>query len=133
MIATLLKLGWLNLRRDRVAQALTFMLPIVFFSIFASVFGGQGSGTSRIRVAVVDQDHSDFSTRIVAGLGKETGLRVWTPASEAGAAVLDRAGAEALVKKGFIEVIVAPGFDDAALEVLRGRKGWGQTLRIARS
>jgi phosphoribosylaminoimidazolecarboxamide formyltransferase/IMP cyclohydrolase len=43
---------------------------------------------------------------------------------------LDRAGAEALAKKGFVEVVVAPGFDDAALEVLRGRKGWGQTLRI---
>ena len=59
MILTILKLGWLNLRRDRVALALTFALPIVFFSIFASVFGGQGSGTSRIRIAVVDEDHSE--------------------------------------------------------------------------
>ncbi len=43
---------------------------------------------------------------------------------------LDRAAAEALAKKGFVEVLVAPGYDDDALEVLRGRKGWGQTLRI---
>lgn len=43
---------------------------------------------------------------------------------------LDRAGAEALVKKGFVEVVVAPGYDEAALEVLRARKGWGQTLRV---
>ena len=49
MIATLLKIGWLNLTRDRVAQALTFLLPIVFFSIFATVFGGQGDAqTARV-------------------------------------------------------------------------------------
>ena len=76
MIVTLLKAGWLNLRRDRVAQALTFLLPIVFFSIFALVFGGQRNGASRIGVAVVDEDHSEFSARIIAGLEKESGLRV---------------------------------------------------------
>lgn len=43
---------------------------------------------------------------------------------------LDRAGAEALARKGFVEVVVAPGFDEDALEVLRGRKGWGQALRL---
>ncbi len=42
MIATLLRIGYLNLSRDRVALSLKFLLPIVFFSIFASVFGGQG-------------------------------------------------------------------------------------------
>ena len=88
MIGTLLKAGWLNLRRDRVAQALTFLLPIVFFSIFASVFGGQGDGTSRIRVGVVDEDHSELSARIIAGLEKETALRV-RRATDNGAA-LDR-------------------------------------------
>ena len=106
MIATLLKLGWMNLRRDRVAQALTFLLPIVFFSIFASVFGGQGSGTSRIRVAVVDEDHSELSGRIVAGLVKETGLRVRTAATENGTGTLDRNGAETLVRNGDVPVAV---------------------------
>ncbi|MEO5895664.1 MAG: ABC transporter permease [Vicinamibacterales bacterium] len=106
MIATLLKLGWMNLRRDRVAQALTFLLPIVFFSIFASVFGGQGSGTSRIRVAVVDEDHSELSSRIVAGLGKETGLRVRTAATEDGIGTIDRSGADTLVRNGDVPVAV---------------------------
>ena len=41
MITTLLRISWTNLKRDRVAQALTFLLPILFFSIFASVFGNQ--------------------------------------------------------------------------------------------
>ncbi len=106
MIATIFKLGWLNLRRDRVAQALTFLLPIVFFSIFASVFGGQGAGTNRIRVAVVDEDQSDLSRRIVEGLGNEAGLRVRTGAGEDGSAVLDRAGAEAVVRSGEAPVAV---------------------------
>ena len=40
MIRTLLGIHWLNLRRDFVALGLTFVLPIVFFSIFAVIFGG---------------------------------------------------------------------------------------------
>jgi len=104
MIATLLKAGWLNLKRDRVAQALTFLLPILFFSIFASVFGGQGSQTSVIRIAVVDEDHSELSARIVAGLEKEGSLRV-RQADGAGA-TLDRAAGERLVREGRVPVAV---------------------------
>src|SRR5687767_3508930 len=98
MIPTIIYIGWLNLSRDRVAQALTFLLPILFFSIFASVFGGQSSQTSRIRVAVVDEDHSELSARIVAGLGREEGLRTRTTVDPEGTgAELDRATAEGLV------------------------------------
>ena len=104
MILTLLKAGWLNLSRDRVALALTFVLPILFFSIFAAVFGGQGSETSRIRVAVVDEDHSELSARMVAGLEKEPGLRVRTD-DEAGTQ-LDRNSAEGLVRNGDVPVAV---------------------------
>ena len=107
MIPTIIKLGWLNLTRDRVAQALTFLLPILFFSIFASVFGGQNSQTSRIRVAVVDEDHSELSARIVSGLGKEEGLRIRTTVDAEGkGGALDRAAAEALVKNGTLPVVV---------------------------
>lgn len=104
MIATLLKAGWLNLKRDRVAQALTFLLPILFFSIFASVFGGQGSQTSVIRIAVVDEDHSELSARIVAGLEKEGSLRVRQP--DGAGATLDRAAGERLVREGRVPVAV---------------------------
>ncbi|MEX1128501.1 MAG: ABC transporter permease [Vicinamibacterales bacterium] len=105
MILTLLRTGWLNLKRDRVAQALTFLLPIVFFSIFASVFAGQGSATSRIRVAVVDEDRSELSGRILDGLQKETSLRVTTAAGDP-AAPLDRAAGERLVRNGDLPVAV---------------------------
>jgi ABC-2 type transport system permease protein len=108
MIATLLRVNWINLKRDRVAQALTFLLPILFFSIFASVFGNQGRpSTSRVRIAVVDEDGSELSRRIVAALGQETGLRVRTTVDADGkGAPLDRAAAEGLVRNGALPVAV---------------------------
>ena len=38
MIRTMMRLGWLNLRRDYVALGLTFLLPVIFFSIFFGYF-----------------------------------------------------------------------------------------------
>ena len=99
---TILRIGWLNMRRDRVAQALTFLLPIVFFSIFASVFGSnEGGQTPRVDVVVVDEDRSEFSGRIVAALGREAALRV----RQAGGAQ-DRAVAERMVRGGDVPVAV---------------------------
>ena len=108
MIGTLLRISWTNLKRDRVAQAMTFLLPILFFTIFATVFGNPGAGTtSRIGIAVVDEDQSDFSRRIVEGLDKETALRVRKTMDPAGkGAPVDRAGAKALVKSGDVPVAV---------------------------
>jgi ABC-2 type transport system permease protein len=105
---TLIRVAWTNLSRDRVAQALTFLLPIIFFSIFATVFGQQGnSQTTRIRVAVVDEDGSEFSKRLLEGLKKESGLRVRTTADEkADSPPLVRAAAERLVRNGDVPVAV---------------------------
>jgi linearmycin/streptolysin S transport system permease protein len=119
MIQTLLRVSWTNLKRDRVAQAMVFLLPIIFFSIFATVFGNQSNsgGTAKIRVAVVDQDDSELSRRIVEGLRQEKSLRVRTTADPEGkGAVLDYAGAEALVRTGDVPVaIVLPkGLGDTA-------------------
>jgi ABC-2 type transport system permease protein len=119
MIATLLTIAWTNLRRDRVAQALTFLLPIIFFSIFASVFGNQGNNsTARIRIAVVDEDGSELSRRIADGLQKETALRVRaTTDVDGNGRPLDRAGAERLVRNGDVPVavILPRGLGDHAM------------------
>jgi ABC-2 type transport system permease protein len=107
MMLTLIRIAWLNLKRDRVAQALTFALPIIFFSIFATVFGNQGDRTGRIRVAVVDEDRSEFSRKLVRALQQEGGLRVRTTADAEGkGAELTRAGAEDLVKNGGVPVAI---------------------------
>ena len=107
-VLTLIRVAWTNLSRDRVAQALTFLLPIIFFSIFATVFGQQNNPqTTRIRVAVVDEDGSEFSRRMVEGLKKEGGLRVRTAAGEDAAdPPLDRATAQRLVRNGDVPVAV---------------------------
>ena len=108
MMTTLLRISWTNLKRDRVAQALTFLLPILFFSIFASVFGNQGgNSTSRVRIAVVDEDGSELSRRIVEGLKGETALRVrLTADAEGKGPLLTRATAELEVQNGDVPVAV---------------------------
>ena len=50
MMRILLRSSWLNLKRDYVALALTFVLPIVFFSI-ASAFPSSCRGPDRRDVA----------------------------------------------------------------------------------
>ena len=129
---TLLWVGWTNLRRDRVAQALTFLLPIVFFSIFATVFGGQGdASTARIRVTVVDEDRSDVSARLVEGLRSEKSLRMQTTTQASGAgAILDRAAAERLVRSGDVPVaIVIPAGLGAAFSA-NGFAGGGPPVQL---
>ncbi len=78
MIGTLLRIGFINLRRDRVVQALVFVLPVMFFSIFATVFGNQRDATSRIPVPVADEEQSEYSRKLVKALAAEGGLRVLT-------------------------------------------------------
>jgi len=45
-IGPLLRTAVLNVRRDRVVLAMVFLLPVMFFSIFATVFGNQRDSTS---------------------------------------------------------------------------------------
>jgi ABC-2 type transport system permease protein len=117
MIATLLRIGLLNLRRDRVAQALTFLLPIMFFSIFASVFGNQRNATDRISVPVADEDQTDYSRKLVKALKAEGALRIQTTKDRDGGPELTRETAEALVRGGSFSVaIVLPkGFSQGNL------------------
>jgi ABC-2 type transport system permease protein len=89
MIALLVRNAWRQLSRDRAAQVLAFLVPVVFFSVFALVFGrGSSLGTtSRVRVLVVDESVSDGSRALVRALQADSGLRVITtlPANARGA------------------------------------------------
>ena len=81
MIPSIMRTALWNLLRDRGALTLTFVVPIAFFSIFAVIFGSQRSaGTNPVRVAVVDEDGSDYSRRLVQALQAESGLKVRTAA-----------------------------------------------------
>lgn len=111
-LVTLLRIGWIQVKRDRVVQALTFLLPIMFFSIFALVFGNQSNPTSRVRVAIVDEDQSDYSHALVTALETEGGLQVIRTATETARTegqapvLLTRASAEAMVRAGDLPVAV---------------------------
>lgn len=112
ILLTLLRIGWIGITRDRVVQALTFLLPIMFFSIFATVFGNQSDPTSRVRVAVVDEDQTEYSQKLVKALEDEGSLAVRRavtpepPTPGQPIQYLDRAGAEALVRNGDVPVAV---------------------------
>jgi linearmycin/streptolysin S transport system permease protein len=114
-LGPLLRISTLNVRRDRVVLALTFLLPVMFFSIFATVFGNQRDSTAKIRVAVADLDRSEYSGMLVEALKTEGGLRVRTTENEDGTgAALDLAKAEALVKAGTVPaaIVLPKGFGE---------------------
>ena len=109
MIFNVIRTSATNLRRDRAALVLTFVLPIAFFSIFAGIFGGRGdSRTPRVRLIVVDEDRSDRSRELVAALQKESALNVMkeTTNKQAPVTAYDRASAEAAVKAGRAPVAI---------------------------
>lgn len=114
MILAVAKNRLMNLKRDRAAFTLAFVLPVAFFSIFAAIFAGAGRSTTRkIEVAVVDEDGSDASRRFVAGLQGEAGLSVETrPGADPNGPLYTAAGAEQAVRKGEVPValIVPKGF-----------------------
>lgn len=106
-IQTMLRVGWISVRRDPVVLAMTFLLPIMFFSIFALVFSNQRDPTSRVRVAVVDEDQTDFSGRLVAALEAEGALRVTrTRGTGDETRPITRQDAEELIKDGALSVAV---------------------------
>lgn len=109
-----------KLKRDRAAFVLSFVVPVVFFSIFAVVFGTSRSTTRRISVAVVDEDGSETSRRFVAALKAEKGLNVVAgrvAGTQGAEAAFDRSSAEEAVRAGSVPLalIVPKGFGDTPL------------------
>jgi len=128
MIRTLMRAAWAKLWRDRAAVLLVFVVPMVFFSIFAVIFGQQGGGgAQRVDVLLVDESRTPASRRLSAALGADSALRVhtaWRPAGSRDTArfVLDQARAEALVREGECSVaIVLPAGIDTSLMRFDGR------------
>jgi ABC-2 type transport system permease protein len=84
IMATMLRMSWTALMRDKVALMLTFALPIVFFSVFVGIFGqmvgGGNGGTAKVALIVVDEDQTDSSQRFVMALQRDPGLKVTTAA-----------------------------------------------------
>lgn len=115
MISAIIQTAIVSLRRDRAALALSFILPVVFFTIFAVIFGGHRDTTPKVRVIVVDEDHSFASQRLVQGLKQEGALVVNTrpePVKGVEQPEYTAATAETAVKEGSapVAVVIPSGF-----------------------
>lgn len=128
MILAVAKNRLMNLRRDRAAFVLAFVLPVAFFTIFAAIFAGSGRSTTRkVSVIVVDEDGSDVSRRFVEGLKAEAGLSVGLrPGDEKDAAgpLYTGARAEQAVRKGEapVALIIPKGFGENPIAFGPGAK-----------
>jgi ABC-2 type transport system permease protein len=118
LILPIVRTALLALRRDRAAFALSFVLPIAFFSIFAAIFGSHRDTVPSIKVIVVDRDQSAASRQLVSALEREGSLKVYTHSApktnEPPPADYTAATAEEEVKSGNVSValIIPHGFGD---------------------
>lgn len=97
---------------DRRAMIIGVLVPILIAAFFGYVFGGNGGAEAgKIPIAVVDEDQSDVSRAIAAGLAKESLVAVQT---------LNRSEAEARVRSGKVQVaaILPKNFGAAATQAL---------------
>lgn len=79
MLKSLLHAHWVRLCRDRVALFLVFVLPVIFFSVFAIIFGGGGQKSSKpadLKVAIWDQDDTDASKKMADAVGDVAGVQL---------------------------------------------------------
>jgi ABC-2 type transport system permease protein len=133
MIATVVRVGLLRMWHGRTEILLTFVVPIVFFTIFAFIFDEQiGLGRSpRVDLAVVDEDATDLSRRFVTELAEWDSLRLYTPpghddgpfvfSSEDPARELVLAGALPLalvIPEGWSAGLTSPGEEAVVLRLL---------------
>ncbi|HKO55286.1 MAG TPA: ABC transporter permease [Thermoanaerobaculia bacterium] len=123
MILSVMRAGWLNLRRDRAALMLSFVVPIVFFSIFAGLFARRNT-TPKVSVVIADEDRSDNSRRLIEALRAEPALKVRTAD--------DTAAATALVKRGTVPVaiIIPKGFGTTRIRFGQQQKSDAPAFRL---
>ncbi len=127
-ILAILRTALLNLKHDKGAMIMSFILPVAFFSIFALIFGrSDREGTAKIPVIAVDEDRSESSQRFLKALQAETSLDVRLAPEKAdgekSAPTLYRAAtAEEAVRGGKVSValIIPQGFGAAPMSFTGG-------------
>lgn len=101
---------------DRRALLLNLLMPIVLGAFFGYLFGGSGvTDNAKIEIAVVTQDSSDTTRKIVAGLQSDTALTVRE---------MPLAEAQEKVLKGKLNaaIVIPQGFGEAAGAALFGNR-----------
>ena len=128
MIWTIFRLGWLHLKRDRVALALTFILPIVFFSIFAAVFSDLDTEhLEALDTVLFLEDQGPTGERFATLLEQEPALRIQRVEAESINAARhfavetirqQEADVGIVIPVGFAAGLVESGEEAQAIEVL---------------
>lgn len=104
MIMTIVRISWLNLKRDRLGLALTFSLPLAFFSVFALVFGGMDRDTPQtIELALVLEERTSTTLRLQEII--EAGDVSLVELDEADG-VLSRERLRELVRRGEVDAVI---------------------------
>ena len=133
MIWTVIQTSWRRLQNNRSELLLTFIVPIVFFSIFAVIFGSRDSSSStpKIKVAISNEWPSELSNRAVSLLQEQKSLRLTDRSAKSkghatGSISVNRDVAEDLVRRGMVSAAVVfskpnltkPSGDKAEIEIL---------------
>ncbi len=125
MILTIIQTSWRRLRNNRSELFLTFIVPIVFFSIFAVIFGSRDSSSStpKIKIAICNESDSKLDSRSVELLSEQGSLRITNDKNQDASWVLLKrdAGAD-LVRRGMVSaaIVFSPNKENATpkIEVL---------------
>jgi ABC-2 type transport system permease protein len=62
--------------RDRMALAMTFVLPAALFLVFAAIFAGATGKDLKLKVGFIDLAHTETTQRFAKALAAETSLRI---------------------------------------------------------
>lgn len=108
MIWTVMQTSWRRLKNNRSELFLTFIVPIVFFSIFAVIFGSRDSASStpKIKIAISDTSGAALSERAVKLLEEQKSLRISENGRSHGASTVSRSAAEDLVRRGMVSAAI---------------------------
>ncbi|MCG6948475.1 MAG: ABC transporter permease [Acidobacteria bacterium] len=133
MIWTVVRVGLLRMWHGRTEILLTFVVPIVFFTIFAFIFDEQiGLGKSpRVNLALVDEDDTGLSRELLSALAEWDTLHIYAPPDYGDGLFVfaSRAPVRELVLAGTIQLAVVipegwtvsrlnPGDESVSLQLL---------------
>jgi len=112
MIWTVIQTSLRRLKNNRSELLLTFVVPILFFSIFALIFGARGnstSGTPSIKVALSNESDSWIAKRATELLVEQPSLRIAEQSQS-----VSRSKAEDWVRRGMVSAAIVFGPSAAA-------------------
>lgn len=119
MIWTIVQTSWRRLRNNRAELLLTFVVPVVFFSIFALIFGSRDSSskTPKIKIAVCVESTSTLAKKSAEILEENSSLRT-TRIENTRAGRDVRKKAEDLVRRGMVSAAVILAENQGGTEIL---------------